>query len=248
MLRIARTAAFVALSVWCMPVRAETAAVPKDLLQYVKNARELGLQDDQVRQAAVNAGWKAPLVDATLAATRRTDLKTAGPPPPDVNPDEYQIGPGDVLQVMVWKEPEASVPSVVVRPDGKIAMPLLKEIGVAGMTPHQAEEAINEKITEFIPGADVTVVVARIDSKKIYVVGAVKKEGSMPLAYRMSVLQALSEAGGLTDYARRQKIYVLRMADGKQYRYPFNYDQVIKGEQSEQNIWVQPGDTIVVPK
>jgi polysaccharide export outer membrane protein len=159
----------------------------------------------------------------------------------------YRIGAGDVLQIMVWKEPDASVPSVVVRPDGKIAVPLLKEVDVMGLTPTQAEQAITAKLVQFIHGADVTVVVTGIHSKRIYLVGAVKKEGPIPLQYQMSILQALSEGGGLTDYAKKKKIYILRNTGGKQVKLPFDYDAVLKGGHVEQNIWVEPDDTIVVP-
>lgn len=159
----------------------------------------------------------------------------------------YRIGAGDVLQILVWKEPDASVPSVVVRPDGKIAMPLLKEVDVLGLTPAQTERLITERLARLIQGADVTVVVTAIHSKRVYMVGAVKKEGPIQLQYHMSVLQALSEAGGLTEYAKRKKIYVLRSENGKQVRFPFDYDAVIKGERVEQNIVVEPDDTVVVP-
>ncbi len=162
-------------------------------------------------------------------------------------PDDYQIGSGDVLQISVWKEPDASVPSVVVRPDGKISMPLLKEIYVAGMTPTELEHSITAKLSKFINAADVTVVVSAINSKKVYVVGAARKEGPLPYTYRMTVMQAISEAGGLTDYAKRKKIYVLRSENGKEYQLPFNYEEVIKGEKTEQNIQLLPGDTIIVP-
>src|SRR5882724_11956085 len=103
-------------------------------------------------------------------------------------PDDYQIGEGDALQVSVWKEPDASVQSVVVRPDGKISMPLLKQVLVVGLTPTEAERLITEKLSRLINSPDVTVVVTEINSKKIYVVGAVKKEGPIPFTYRMSVM------------------------------------------------------------
>jgi polysaccharide biosynthesis/export protein len=162
-------------------------------------------------------------------------------------PEDYTIGEGDVLQISVWKEPDASVPSVVVRPDGKIAMPIIKEIQVIGLRPVELEKAITERLSKFIPAADVTVVVSAINSKKIYVLGAVKKEGPIPYNYRMTVMQALSEAGGLNDYAKRKKIYVLRTENGKEYRLSFNYDAVLKGEHMELNIPLMPGDTLVIP-
>jgi len=176
------------------------------------------------------------------------DIPAAKPPAPDSNtPPGYRIGEGDVLTIDVWKEPEASIQSVMVRPDGKITIPLLKEIYVLDLTPTELEKLLASKLEPMIHGADVTVVVREIKSKKVYLVGAVKREGTLPLLSNMSVLQVLSEAGGLTDFAKRKKIYVLRKQGGQQKKILFNYDQVIKGEHMEQNIQVLPDDTIVVP-
>jgi len=163
-------------------------------------------------------------------------------------PDDYLIGAGDVLHVNVWKQPEVSLPTVVVRPDGRITVPLIKDVAVGGSTPSQAEKAIAEQLSQFIVGVDVTVVVTAINSKKVYILGGVKKEGPIPYTYRMTVLQALSEAGGLTDYAKRKKIYVLRTEKGKDYRLAFNYDDVTKGVKMEQNIELLPGDQLVIPR
>jgi len=135
-----------------------------------------------------------------------------------------------------------------VRPDGRISMPMLKEVPVSGLTPAQAEKAITDQLSKFISAADVTVIVSEINSKRIYVVGGVKKEGPISYTYRMTVLQALSEAGGLTDYAKKKKIYVLRRESGRDYQLPFDYDAVLRGERMELNIPLLPGDTIVVPK
>jgi polysaccharide export outer membrane protein len=180
-----------------------------------------------------------------------TEPGAAGAPPAAAGKTaadtEYEIGAGDVVQVSVWGKQAASVPSAVVRPDGKISMPLLKEVAIAGLTPAQAEKTIAEQLDQFIKGADVTVVVSQINSKKIYLLGAVKKEGTISFTYHMTVMQALSEAGGLTDYAKRKKIYVIRLENGKEYRLPFDYDAVVKGERMESNIPLEPGDTIVVP-
>jgi polysaccharide export outer membrane protein len=162
--------------------------------------------------------------------------------------DDYQIGSGDVLQISVWKEPDVSAPSVMVRPDGMITVPLLKEIEVAGRTPRQVESLIVDRLTAFINNPNVTVVVTASNSKKVYVVGAVRREGTLPYVYRMTVMQALSEAGGLTDYAKRKRIYVIRSEKGRDYRLEFNYDEVVRGERMEQNFLLQPGDTLVVPR
>ena len=164
------------------------------------------------------------------------------------DPNSYRIGAGDVLEINVWKEPEASVSGVVVRPDGKITLPLLKEVEVNGLTPVQLQKLLASKLDpHFIQGADVTVVVKDIRSKKVYLIGAVKKEGPVPLLSSMTVLQVLAEAGGITEFAKKKKIYVLRNENGQQQKLPFNYDEVIKGEHMEQNIQVRPDDTIIVP-
>ena len=161
--------------------------------------------------------------------------------------DDYRIGEGDVIQISVWGEPTASVPSVVVRPDGKITLPLIKDIQVANLTPAEDEKSITEKLSADIKNADVTVIVTAINSKKVFIVGAVKKEGPISFTYRMTVLQAISEAGGLTDYAKRKKIYVLRTENGREYHLPFDYDAALKGQHMELNIALQSGDTLVVP-
>lgn len=168
--------------------------------------------------------------------------------PKDRNaPSDYEIGAGDVLHISVWKEPDASVPSAIVRPDGKISMPLLKEVPVLGLTVVEAEQLIARGLAQFLTAPDVTIVVQAINSKKIYITGAVKKEGPIPYTYRMTVLQAITEAGGLTDYARRKKIYVLHDENGRQFTFSFDYDAVLKGRHVETNIYLTSGDTVVVP-
>lgn len=255
----------------------EKKAPPKDLIQYIQDASRLGLSEAQIQENAVRAGWAAAVVSESIAHVRNssaapgapatatpaatppagdaqpspsaapTSAPTAEPPDEPAAPGDYHIGAGDVLQISVWKEPEASVPSVVVRPDGRIGLPLLKEVEVVGLTPRQAEKMLTAKLSRLIPAADVTVVVTGINSKKIYIVGAVKKEGPIPYNYRMTVMQAISEAGGLNDYAKRKKIYILRTDNGKDYKLPFDYDSALRGERMELNIPMMPGDTLVVP-
>lgn len=198
-------------------------------------------------------GMSAQGLAPTTLAESRSNIETQTPVSLDKGknrgvPYDYQIGAGDVLQISVWKEPDASVPSAVVRPDGKISMPILKEFGVLGMTPAQAEAAITEKLSHVIKGADVTVVVTTITSKKVYLMGAVRREGPLAYTYRMTVLQALNEAGGLTEYAKRKKVYVLRNDGAKQSRIPVNYDALLKGDHLEQDVTLLPNDMIVVPQ
>lgn len=279
----------------------------KDLNQWVKDARQAGMADEQIRKNALGAGWpESAVVEALhVKPEAKADLANSGTEPAKNNPtdppaptaakvlpssseppatdgaggvpapaktgapaagtaptaeggakapaadrgvpDDYEIGAGDVLHISVWHEPDATVASAVVRPDGRISMPLLKEVSVLGLTPTQLEKQITEQLTKFLTAPDVTVIVSGISSKKIYLVGAVKKEGPIPFTYRMSVFQALSEAGGLTDYAKRKKIYVLRHENGRDFKLAFDYDAALKGERLELNIPLMAGDTIVVP-
>ena len=159
----------------------------------------------------------------------------------------YRIGAGDVLQIMVWREPDVSLPEALVRVDGKISVPLVGEVDVIGLTPTELKDALVEKFSNYIKSPSVSVYTRQINSRKIYVLGTVKKEGPVPLLRPMTVLQALNEAGGLGEWAVKKKIYVLRKIDGKQVKMPFDFSAVIKGKRLEQNAVLLPDDTIVVP-
>jgi polysaccharide biosynthesis/export protein len=184
------------------------------------------------------------IVGAGCIAAAGQDQK----PPKDPGlPEGYRIGAGDVLSIVVWKEPEASVPEVMVRADGKISLPLIGEVVAAGLTPDALKESVAGKLTEYIKSPSVTVLPRVINSRKVYVAGNVKKEGPLPLLRPLTVLQAINEAGGLADFASKKKIYVLRTVNGKQEKLPFDYGSVIKGKHLEQNVFLLPDDTIVVP-
>lgn len=199
----------------------------------------------RVHWPALAIGLCLSLATLTAQTPRASDQSSPQGAPAS---DEYRIGAGDILEINVWNEPQASVPAVAVRPDGKVSLPLIKEIEVLGQTPMELQKALTARFEKLIRGADVTVVVKEIHSKKVYLVGALGKAGPIPLVSdHMTVLQALAEAGGLSQYARRGKIYVLRTENGKQVRLPFDYNAVIKGEHMEQNIILLPDDTVVVP-
>lgn len=227
---------------------------PKELFEYIENARKLGLNDDQIRANALGAGWDAPTIEHTYTIVRMlNNEKLQGGDRTRVQlakglPGGYRIGPGDLLQIVVWREPEASVPDAVVRVDGKISVPLIKEIEVVGLTPKELEETLTEKFAKFINGPDVTVIPKQINSMKVYLMGAVKKEGPLPMLGPLTVLQAINEAGGLSEYARKNKIYILRNDGGKQLRLPFDYEAILEGKRLEQNIVLRPDDMIVVPQ
>jgi polysaccharide biosynthesis/export protein len=158
----------------------------------------------------------------------------------------YVIGPEDVLSVDVWKEPEVSL-SVPVRPDGKISLPLLNDVQAAGLTPMQLQSEVRDGLKKFISDPQVTVIVTQINSKKIFIMGEVAHQGTFPMLPHMTVLQALSAAGGFTQFAKEKGVYVLRNENGRQVTLPFNYKEVIRGKRPEQNIELKSGDTIVVP-
>jgi polysaccharide export outer membrane protein len=156
----------------------------------------------------------------------------------------YKIGPQDVLRVDVWKETEISR-SVPVRPDGKISLPLLNDVQAAGLTAMELANTITEGLKKFINNPQVTVTVTEINSRRVYVTGEVTRPGAYPLLPNMTALQALTSAGGFTQFSNPKKIYVLRNESGKQVKHPFNYKAVLDGKQDD--IPLLPGDTIVVP-
>lgn len=162
--------------------------------------------------------------------------------PPAAGPG-YLIGPQDVLTVHVWHEPDFSAESLPVRPDGKISLPLLNDIQAAGFTPVQLSQEITLGLKKYVSDPQVTVVINAINSERIYVMGQVARPGAYPLLPDMTVLQALSGAGGFQQYAKSKNTYVLR---GSQ-RIPFNYKEAIKGKDSAHALILQSGDTLVVP-
>lgn len=161
------------------------------------------------------------------------------------NSQTYVIGAQDTLHVSVWKEPDLTA-TLPVRPDGKISMPLLNDVQAAGLTPMQLADSLTEKLKKYVTDPRVTIVVTAMNSQHIFVLGEVQHAGSMPLTPGMTVLQALASAG-FSQFANTKKIYILREDSGKQLKLPFNYKQVIKGQDMAQNISLRPGDTIVVP-
>jgi|HubBroStandDraft_6_1064221.scaffolds.fasta_scaffold08790_3 polysaccharide export outer membrane protein len=178
--------------------------------------------------------------EANAAATE------AAPKKPATDDPNYVIGPQDVLDISVWKEPELTRP-VPVRPDGRISMPLLNDVQAAGKTPLQLAADITAGLKKFVTDPQVTVIVTTINSQRVFILGEVNRAGAYPLLPNMTVLQALSSAGGFTIYANLKKIYLLRVEDGKQIKHPFNYKDVLAGKAADQNIFVKAGDTIVVP-
>jgi len=159
----------------------------------------------------------------------------------------YIIGPDDLLAINVWKEPEISR-SIPVRSDGRISLPLIGEVQAAGETPRQLQEEISKKLQSYISEPDVAVIVQEVRSHRFNVLGQVNHPGAYLLTNTTTILDAIAMAGGFKDFAKQKSIYLLRQnADGTQTRLPFNYKDVVKGKKIEQNVRLQPRDTVVVP-
>jgi polysaccharide export outer membrane protein len=160
-------------------------------------------------------------------------------------PPGYVIGAEDVLSIIFWRDKELSA-EVVVRPDGKVSLPLLNDVHAAGYTPEQLSGVLVKAATKYIADPSATVIVKAINSRRVYILGEVAKPGTVPLVGEMNVLQLIAVAGGLLEYADKGNITVVRMENGREQRFKFNYKDVIKGKKIEQNILLKPGDTVLV--
>jgi polysaccharide export outer membrane protein len=165
----------------------------------------------------------------------------------DENPTEYLIAAGDILDVSVWKEPELTR-EVPVRPDGGITFPLIGNVKAAGKTADQLRDEIASSLSKFMPDPAVSVTVKMFKGNVIYVIGKVNKPGEYPVGRYVDVMQAISLAGGLTVYADEDDIKVLRRTKDGTVTFNFDYNEVVNGENLEQNIILQPGDTVMVPE
>ena len=200
-------------------------ATPPIAVQNQKPGSEVGQAPDPLKMGAAPAGGK---VIGAAPVDRAT----------------YTIGAEDVLQIIVWGNKEISG-SYVVRPDGMISVPLIKEVQASGKTPSQLEETIAQSLKDrkMVIDPNVTVSVTQVHSRKYYIQGEVNKPGAYDLAVPTTILEGLVNAGGFRDFAKRSKIRILR--GSKELR--FNYDQVVHAKHLEQNVLLEPGDQIIVP-
>ena len=203
-----------------------------------------------------NAAWAqtpapAPAPPATQPAEPRavpTPPATAAPVIPrgvDLPPD-YVIGPDDVLDIIFWRDKDMSA-LVAVRPDGRVTLPLLNDIQASGLTPEQLRATVMTAATKFVEDPNVTVVVKTINSRKVFVTGLVAKPGPYPLLGPTTVMQVLSLAGGIQEFADSKNILIMRTENGQPVAHRFNYKDVLKRRNLKQNIELKPGDTVVVP-
>jgi polysaccharide biosynthesis/export protein len=190
------------------------------------------------------------LFGAVATAQTKPDInKPQSPNPPGgseasaaaVDPNKYLVGPEDILYIKVWREIDFTGP-VVVRPDGKITMPLVGELQAGGLTPLQLQKSVTEALSKIINNPDVTVSVTDVRSKKYFIDGEVNRSGSFPLITPTTILEALSNAGGFREFANKSNIRILRGTKVLK----FNYKEVTAGKKMEQNIYVENGDHIIV--
>jgi len=200
---------------------------------------------------------------ALLVVTLATGQKPTAPPPPNtpietprpmtassdnaglaIDPKSFTLGIEDVVQIEVWGDERLNSVQVI-RPDGKIAMKLIGEIQVAGLTPERLKETIKQAVSEIVQRPDVTIKVLQVNSRKFTLAGEVLRTGTFPLIAPTKVFDAVNMGGGFKDFANKGKIVIIR--DGGKQRLKFNYNDVLKGKRLEQNILIQSGDTIYVP-
>lgn len=190
-----------------------------------------------------------------MAVTAQQPARAAAQAPPPSGgaatasplPSDYVIGAQDVLQIVFWRDADMSVDAVMVRPDGKISLPLLNEIQAAGLTPEQLHVKLKEAAAKYIEEPNVTVVVKEIHSRNVFITGNVARPGAYPLLTDINVLQLIALAGGLLDFADEKNVVIIRTERGRQQHHPFNYKDVVKQKNAAQNIALKPGDTVVVP-
>jgi len=216
--------------------------------------RALSLRALAVASLAASA---AMLVVIPVAAQPQAAVQTAGAPvngaptaPARVGdaivPADYTIGTEDVLSIVFWREAEMSAEPVV-RPDGKISLPLLNEITAVGLTPAQLRSVIEEQAKKFVQNPSVTVVVKQINSRRAFITGMVARAGAYALTGQTTVLQLIAMAGGLHEYADSKNIVITRTEAGRPVALKFNYKDIVAGKNLQSNVVLKPGDTVVVP-
>ena len=158
----------------------------------------------------------------------------------------YVIQPNDLLEIVVWGEPDISR-MVLVRPDGRISLPLVQDIQASELTPVELKEKMENRLKEYLDSPNVTVIVEAIQSYKVYVIGKIQNPGGIVVEKPITVLQALTLAGGFQEFADKSEISIVRTTGREHLIFEFNYKDVIKGKKAEENIFLRSGDVVVVP-
>ncbi len=233
------------------------AGVCSASIAHAQEAQPLTPSSAEVTATTAAAATAATAGSAVEAATAPAADAPAPAPAPRVAPivrsssavdmsKEYLIGPEDVLDITVWKNCPDLCRTVPVRPDGKMSLPLVNDVQAAGLTPMDLRQHLTEQLSEYLPSPEVSVIVREVHNFKVAVVGSVKMPGDYEIKSQATVLELLARAQGLTEFANRDKIVVLRQNGTKTDRIKFNYRKVAEGN-DEDNIYVRAGDIIVVP-
>jgi polysaccharide export outer membrane protein len=205
-----------------------------------------------VALAAGSQATRQPPPASKVGPVPQTPPAKVTPEPQVTPPPDFVIGTDDVLILMFRREKDMSA-EVTVRPDGKITLPLLNDIQAAGLTPNQLRDRVTEESKRFVEDPAVTVVVKQINSRKVYITGQVNKPGPYPLGDHMTVMQLISIAGGVTDYAKKKNIVIIRdpgpgaRPGAQTTTFRFNYEDIQKLKNLASNIELKPGDTVIVP-
>lgn len=208
-----------------------------------------------MKATALSLVFSAALLGAALPASAQATNADASAPPPEASavtgvaqPPGYVIGPDDVIEVIFWKDEQSSSKDVPVRPDGKVSLTLLNEMQAAGLTPEQFRQAVTKAATKYITDPVVSVNIKAINSRRVFITGMVAKPSAYALGQPTTVLQLISMAGGLQEYANKKNITIIRTGkDGETTAYRFNYEDFRKGRNLEQDILLVPGDRVIVP-
>jgi len=184
---------------------------------------------------------------AHSAASAPAGAAAATVPVKPATPAGYVIGVDDVLSIVFWRDKDLSAPEATVRPDGKVTLPLLNDVQAAGLTPEQLRDTVLTAARRYVEDPQPTVIVKEIKSRKVFITGQVEKPGPYALNGSVTVLQLISMAGGLREFADGKNITVMRLRQGKQSIFEFNYQDLLKRKNLFQNIELEPGDTVVVP-
>jgi len=219
-------------------------------LAYAQDAQPTPAQVTATTAAAATAVAAAPVDETPAAAPAPAPVPKA---PPVVRSSsavdmakEYLIGPEDVLDITVWKNCPDLCRTVPVRPDGKLSLPLVNDVQASGLTPMDLRQHLTDQLSEYLPSPEVSVIVREVHNFKVAVVGSVKMPGDYEIKSQATVLELIARAQGLTEFANRDKVVVLRQNGTKTERIKFNYRKVAEGDDQD-NFYVRAGDIIVVP-
>src|SRR5262249_46611548 len=219
-----------------MPRRILSAAIVSAALSVAASGTAVLEAQTPASTIAANTAGSAPVAAAGAAVPTRV-----------ATPRGYVIGVDDLLSILFGRDKDLSAPEITVRPDGKVTLPLLNDVQAAGLTPEQLRDTVLAAARKYIEDPQPTVIVKEIKSRKVFITGQVEKPGPYPLNGSVTVLQLIATAGGLRDFADGKSISVMRVRDGRQLVFEFNYQDLLKKKNLFQNIELEPGDTVVVP-